>query len=89
LSFLLVLVDVKLTCVLNGFQDKKVHHGKGVLHAVANVNEKIAPALVASGIDPANQKEIDAFLLKLDGTANKSGQSLIWSVSCHWLNSKE
>lgn len=27
--------------------DKAVHHGKGVLHAVKNINEKIAPALVA------------------------------------------
>ena len=28
-------------------QDPKVHHGKGVLTAVANINEKIGPALVA------------------------------------------
>ncbi len=27
--------------------DKAVHHGKGVLHAIANINEKIAPALIS------------------------------------------
>lgn len=28
-------------------KDKAVHHGKGVLNAVANINEKIGPAIVA------------------------------------------
>ncbi|MHB8867306.1 MAG: phosphopyruvate hydratase [Thermoleophilia bacterium] len=44
--------------------------GKGVLRAVTNVNEAIADALV--GMDALDQREIDAVLLDLDGTANKS-----------------
>ena len=50
--------------------DKKRYLGKGVLKAVANVNEKIAPALV--GKDAANQSQIDALMLAMDGTKNKS-----------------
>jgi len=44
--------------------------GKGVLRAVTNVNEAIADALV--GMDALDQREIDAVLLDLDGTPNKS-----------------
>ncbi|MHB1345066.1 MAG: phosphopyruvate hydratase [Thermoleophilia bacterium] len=44
--------------------------GKGVLRAVTNVNAAIADALV--GMDALDQREIDAVLLDLDGTANKS-----------------
>lgn len=45
--------------------------GKGVLEAVANIQNKIAP--VIQGCDASNQVEIDRILLDLDGTTNKSG----------------
>lgn len=44
--------------------------GKGVRRAVDNVNTIIAPALI--GMDVRQQEEIDARLLELDGTPNKS-----------------
>lgn len=63
--------------------DKKVHHGKGVLNAVRNVNEVIGPAIVAKNICPSQQREIDNMMLKLDGTENKSklGANAILGVS--------
>jgi enolase len=49
--------------------DKKRYGGKGVLKAVANVNEKLAAALHdADGLD---QRALDLELIRLDGTANK------------------
>lgn len=64
-------------------QDKAVHHGKGVLNAVKNVNEVIGPALVSKNFCPTQQKEIDQFMLQLDGTENKSklGANAILGVS--------
>jgi enolase len=61
--------------------DKSRYLGKGVLKAVANVNDVIAPALV--GKDPSNQEEIDQLMLKLDGTDNKGklGANAILGVS--------
>ncbi|BES96352.1 phosphopyruvate hydratase [Nesidiocoris tenuis] len=58
-------------------------HGKGVLKAVENVNNIIAPALVAKGLEVTEQKAVDAFLLELDGTENKSklGANAILGVS--------
>lgn len=55
--------------------------GKGVLRAVGNVNEVIAPVLI--GLDPTDQREIDEMLLDLDGTADKSnlGANAILGVS--------
>ena len=50
--------------------DKKRFLGKGVLKAVANVNEKIAPALI--GKDAALQSQIDTLMQTMDGTKNKS-----------------
>ena len=50
--------------------DKKVYQGKGVLKAVANVNEKIAPAVI--GKDVFDQAGIDKTMLDLDGTEFKS-----------------
>ena len=44
--------------------------GKGVLTAVANVADTIAPALI--GMDATDQRAIDAALLDLDGTDDKS-----------------
>ncbi|MCH2134548.1 MAG: phosphopyruvate hydratase [Phycisphaerales bacterium] len=44
--------------------------GKGVMNAVANVNENIAPELL--GCDAREQSMIDAMMIEQDGTANKS-----------------
>ena len=55
--------------------------GKGVLTAVNNVNEVIAPALL--GMEATDQRAIDAALLELDGTPNKGslGANAILGVS--------
>ena len=55
--------------------------GKGVLKAVENVEEKIAPHLI--GMDALDQMEIDQAMLDLDGTPNKSklGANAILGVS--------
>ena len=50
--------------------DKDRYMGKGVLKAVQNVNEAIAPELV--GYDVLDQPLIDKILIELDGTDNKS-----------------
>jgi enolase len=62
-------------------EDKARYGGKGVLKAVANINDHIAPELI--GRDPARQAEIDAMLLALDGTPNKAklGANAILGVS--------
>jgi len=61
--------------------DKARYGGKGVRKAVANVVERIAPALI--GRDPARQGEIDALMISLDGTPNKGalGANAILGVS--------
>jgi enolase len=61
--------------------DKAVYLGKGVLKAVANVNEKIAPALL--GLDPTLQANIDNIMKELDRTENKGnlGANAILAVS--------
>merc|ERR1719160_179811 len=61
--------------------DKGRYLGKGCLKAVANVNDKIAPAL--KGMDCSKQKELDEAMIKLDGTKNKSelGANAILGVS--------
>ncbi len=61
--------------------DKKRYLGKGVTKAVANVNGPICDALF--GWDAADQKGLDAELIKLDGTPNKSklGANAILGVS--------
>ena len=55
--------------------------GKGVLQAVANVNEQIAPALI--GQDATDQTFIDKTMIELDGTPNKKnlGANAILGVS--------
>jgi enolase len=62
-------------------EDKKKYLGKGVAKAVANVNGKIAPELI--GLDPRDQEAIDALMIELDGTPNKSklGANAILGVS--------
>jgi enolase len=49
--------------------DKKRYLGKGVLKAVRNVEEKIAPEII--GLDATEQVYIDETLIALDGTSNK------------------
>ncbi len=61
--------------------DKKRYLGKGVLKAVSNVNDVIAPEL--EGFDALDQAEVDAALLALDGTKTKSklGANALLAVS--------
>ena len=61
--------------------DKKKYGGKGVLKGKQNVNEIITPALL--GYDVADQTGIDAMMIHLDGTPNKSklGANAILAVS--------
>lgn len=61
--------------------DLKRYHGKGVLKAMANVHKKIAPKLV--GMTVTRQRDIDAIMMELDGTMNKSklGANAILGVS--------
>ncbi len=55
--------------------------GKGVMTAVKNINSKIAPSV--RGMDVSGQVKLDRFLIKLDGTPNKSklGANAILGVS--------
>lgn len=61
--------------------DKSRYLGKGVLKAVANVNDEIAPAL--EGWDAFDQYGIDQKMIELDGTHNKAkfGANAILGVS--------
>ena len=61
--------------------DKNRFMGKGVLKAVENVNNVIAPVII--GMESTNQKEIDYKMIELDGTKNKSvlGANAILGVS--------
>ena len=61
--------------------DKNRYLGKGVRQAVANINEKILPAL--KGSDAADQAAIDQAMLDLDGTENKAtlGANAVLAVS--------
>jgi enolase len=61
--------------------DKSRYLGKGVLKAVENVNEVIAPAII--GFEVTDQVGIDKTLIELDGTENKSklGANAILGVS--------
>ena len=61
--------------------DKKKYVGKGVLKAVKNVNDIIAPVLL--GNDVADQTGIDEIMIQLDGTPNKAklGANAILAVS--------
>jgi len=61
--------------------DKNKYLGKGVLKAVANVNDQIGPELV--GLDAFNQRQIDSLMIEMDGTENKAklGANAILGVS--------
>ncbi len=62
-------------------EDKSRYNGKGVLKAVDNVNNIIAPEVI--GLDALCQVEIDQLMIELDGTSNKSklGANAILGVS--------
>ena len=62
-------------------KDPKRYGGKGVMKAVKNVNDIIAPEII--GMDALNQREIDELMIKLDGTKNKAklGANAILGVS--------
>jgi enolase len=57
------------------------YHGKGVLGAVENINEKIAPEVV--GLDASQQHAVDAAMIEVDGSPNKGnlGANAILGVS--------
>ena len=61
--------------------DEKRYKGKGVLHAIRNIKEKITPEIV--GRDVADQSGIDQIMIELDGTPNKGhlGANAILAVS--------
>jgi enolase len=61
--------------------DKKRFGGKGVLKAVSNINNEIAPKII--GFDVTEQQKIDETMIKLDGTDFKSnlGANAILGVS--------
>ncbi|MEI6246941.1 MAG: phosphopyruvate hydratase [Verrucomicrobiota bacterium] len=73
--------DVSAKSFPKGVDPKKRYNGKGVLKAVANVNEEIAPML--EGVDAQDQVGIDRAMVKLDGTKNKNklGANAILGVS--------
>jgi len=64
-------------------KDKDRYLGKGVLKAIAHINDTIAPELIRSKMKVTNQAEIDKFMLELDATENKSqfGANAILAVS--------
>jgi len=63
--------------------EKNNYHGKGVTQAVGHINNSLAPELIKSGLEVTQQTDIDEFLIKLDGTENKSkyGANALLGVS--------
>jgi len=61
--------------------DKSRYHGKGVLKAIANIHEQIAPKLI--GMEVNNQSALDNTMIEMDGTDNKGnlGANAILAVS--------
>ncbi len=61
--------------------DKNRYGGKGVLNAVKNVEEKLAPELI--GLDAIDQETLDRTMISLDGSPNKAnlGANAILAVS--------
>ena len=57
------------------------YHGKGVLNAISNINNKLGPLLI--GKESENQIEIDRILIDYDGTVDKSsmGANAILAIS--------
>jgi enolase len=58
--------------------DKSRYNGLGVLNAVANVHQQIAPVII--GVDATDQIDIDDHMIKLDGTPI----SPIWELTLFW-----
>uniref|UniRef100_A0A131Z560 Enolase n=1 Tax=Rhipicephalus appendiculatus TaxID=34631 RepID=A0A131Z560_RHIAP len=63
--------------------DKSKYMGKGVSKAVNNVNQIIAPQVVAKNFDVTDQTAVDEFMCQLDGTENKGklGANAVLGVS--------
>src|SRR5690606_32831370 len=61
--------------------DEARYAGKGVLEAVSNVEEVLAPAII--GMDPFDQAGLDYAMIELDGTPNKGrlGANALLAVS--------
>ncbi|MCX7986725.1 MAG: phosphopyruvate hydratase [Bacteroidales bacterium] len=68
--------------------DKKRYGGKGVLKAVENVNKKIAKEIIGKCF--VSQRELDYYMIELDGTPNKSklGANAILAVSMAYARAK-
>jgi enolase len=63
--------------------EKDRYSGKGVMRAVANVKDTLAPALLRADLDATDQVLIDRLMVEIDGTPNKSqlGANAILGVS--------
>ncbi|TVQ77818.1 MAG: phosphopyruvate hydratase [Bradymonadales bacterium] len=65
-------------------QDPQRFHGKGVLRAMKNIIEEIAPAVI--GMDPTHQEEVDRKIISLDPSPQKkrlgANSSLAVSMAC-------
>ena len=61
----------------------KRYLGKGVEKAIDFVNDELAPAIIEAEIDATDQRELDSFMIALDGTANKGrvGANAILGIS--------
>src|SRR5262249_59615929 len=64
----------------------RLYLGKGVLRAVANVEDEIAGAVV--GIDAADQRALDRVLVELDGTPTKSKLGANAILGCSLASAK-
>ncbi|XP_022909639.1 enolase-like [Onthophagus taurus] len=64
-------------------EDPGKYHGRSVFKAISNINDEIAPALLKENFCETNQRDIDEFLIQLDGTEKKSrlGANAILAVS--------
>lgn len=63
--------------------DENYYQGKSVMKAVNNVNNIIAPELI--GEKASHQREIDTFMIDMDGTENKSklgANAILGAFSC-------
>ncbi|XP_066568398.1 gamma-enolase [Amia ocellicauda] len=63
--------------------DKSRYKGKGVLQAVAHINDTLGPALLESEINVTEQEKLDNLMIEMDGTENKSqfGANAILGIS--------
>ena len=62
--------------------DKKRYGGKGVLKAVANVNDEISDALI--GLDALDQVALDDRMIELDGTPTRPSSAPTPSSASRW-----